>query len=193
MNNSHHTEKWKSKMSETIKEAHKRKQFGFLKGRKISEDERQRLILISKGRKNTLQQIEKFKQFRKTQIGNKCPNWKGGISRGENRKAYENYATMKRIALKHSNGGSHTFKEWLSLKEKSHFRCLMCFKKEPEIVLTQDHILPLIKGGTDNIENIQPLCRSCNSKKQKKYLRVLEIIKWVKINNKIISYERINF
>lgn len=60
------------------------------------------------------------------------------------------------------NGGSHTEDEWLALCAPYKGRCPCCRRKR---VLTKDHIVPVAHGGTDSINNIQPLCRSCNSKK----------------------------
>lgn len=62
--------------------------------------------------------------------------------------------------------GSFTLEEWLALKAYYNHACLRCGKQEPEIILTIDHIIPLSKGGSNSINNIQPLCRSCNGSKK---------------------------
>lgn len=61
------------------------------------------------------------------------------------------------------NGGSHTASQWLTLCERYGKRCLAC--NATGIVLTEDHVIPVSKGGTDDISNIQPLCRPCNARK----------------------------
>jgi 5-methylcytosine-specific restriction endonuclease McrA len=61
--------------------------------------------------------------------------------------------------------GSWTLQEWQALLDQYDHRCLACNKQEPEIKLTMDHVIPLSKGGSNSIDNIQPLCVSCNSKK----------------------------
>lgn len=33
------------------------------------------------------------------------------------------------------------------------------------ILMTQDHIIPLSKGGPDSLDNLQTMCFNCNSKK----------------------------
>lgn len=75
-----------------------------------------------------------------------------------------------RRARERGSGGRVTAQEWKDLKEKYSYTCLCCMKCEPEIKLTQDHILPVVLGGRHSIDNIQPLCRSCNSRKNKKYI-----------------------
>lgn len=74
-------------------------------------------------------------------------------------------AVNRRRMLKLNVVGSHTSGEWELLKKQYGLTCPCCGKTEPTVKLTKDHIIPLTRGGSDYIENIQPLCQSCNSKK----------------------------
>lgn len=67
----------------------------------------------------------------------------------------------RRVAIQ-ENGGCFTSHEWKTLCEKYDNRCLACGIKS---FLTIDHIRPVVLGGTNDITNIQPLCKRCNSKK----------------------------
>ncbi len=60
------------------------------------------------------------------------------------------------------SGGEFTAQDWLDLCNRYDNRCLCCGEQKP---LTVDHVIPLSKGGTNTIDNIQPLCLSCNSSK----------------------------
>jgi len=73
----------------------------------------------------------------------------------------------KQYARRKKAIGSFTIKEWNDLKKKYNFKCAICGRRKK---LTVDHIIPLSKGGTNYIDNIQPLCKSCNSSKNNKLL-----------------------
>jgi 5-methylcytosine-specific restriction endonuclease McrA len=61
--------------------------------------------------------------------------------------------------------GSHTEHEWLEVVWRQGFACAHCDGIKP---LHRDHIMPLSKGGSNYISNIQGLCLSCNSRKKDK-------------------------
>jgi len=58
--------------------------------------------------------------------------------------------------------GSWTADEWKVVKERQKGLCAIC---KLEKKLTVDHIIPLAKGGSNYILNIQGLCGNCNSRK----------------------------
>lgn len=68
----------------------------------------------------------------------------------------------RRRALKKNAEGNFTATEWKSLCKLYDYKCAKCGKKKK---LTADHVIPLSLGGSNDIDNIQPLCQSCNSSK----------------------------
>jgi len=83
----------------------------------------------------------------------------------EERKAAAVLQQQNREARKKGNGGSYTIEQWNDLLKRVNYMCLCCKRHEPEVKLSVDHIIPISKGGRNDIANIQPLCFSCNARK----------------------------
>jgi 5-methylcytosine-specific restriction endonuclease McrA len=80
----------------------------------------------------------------------------------------------RRRAKKRGNGGSFTPQEWNDLCHKHGNKCLMCGRSD--VILTVDHVIPISWGGSNLIENIQPLCRSCNCSKGARFMDLRKVI-----------------
>ena len=58
--------------------------------------------------------------------------------------------------------GRHTDAEWQAMLAFCGGVCLACGTQDN---ITKDHIKPIYQGGSDGIENLQPLCHRCNARK----------------------------
>lgn len=56
-----------------------------------------------------------------------------------------------------------TLAEWQEIKARFGYRCAYCHRRVN--VLTQDHVIPLSRGGEHAVTNIVPACRKCNCSK----------------------------
>jgi len=79
-------------------------------------------------------------------------------------KARANIRRVRVMAQEHH----FTAEQWRALCAYYGYTCLRCGKREPEILLSPDHVIPIARGGSNSIHNIQPLCRVCNKKKYAK-------------------------
>jgi hypothetical protein len=59
--------------------------------------------------------------------------------------------------------GEHKTWQWKALCKELENRCVCCGKKTRK--LEKDHIVPIYRGGSDCITNLQPLCRDCHLEK----------------------------
>lgn len=46
--------------------------------------------------------------------------------------------------------------------KRDRFTCSYCGKRPPEVILEPDHILPIVEGGEDTLENLTTACFACN-------------------------------
>ena len=97
--------------------------------------------------------------------------FQGGITPEESRRKWAEknkkilaIRAAKRKERELNAPGSHTTKEWLAVKAKG------CAEEDDTCKgdITKDHEIPLIMGGSNDIDNIQGLCRSHNSRKSTK-------------------------
>jgi 5-methylcytosine-specific restriction endonuclease McrA len=63
--------------------------------------------------------------------------------------------------------GTHTELEWQVLRHLFFDMCVACFDESRPV--TKDHIVPISQGGSDHIDNIQPLCAPCNTRNLKRW------------------------
>jgi hypothetical protein len=62
--------------------------------------------------------------------------------------------------------GTFTAVQWKMLCDKHGYRCVKCRKLVDVELMTIDHIIPMMHGGTNTINNVQPMCSKCNSGKR---------------------------
>src|SRR5215210_1920794 len=84
----------------------------------------------------------------------------------------------KRRAARHASRGNFTVEEFRELCERYGNKCLAC--GDTEAALEADHVVPLIQGGSDNI---QPLCGSCGTCNRKKFVNIIDY----RLNPNILS------
>lgn len=72
----------------------------------------------------------------------------------------------KRRVLVESRG-SYTQEDWDALCARYGNKCLWC---DVKTALTVDHVVPLSQGGSNTIDNLQPLCARCNGRKHSRIM-----------------------
>lgn len=76
--------------------------------------------------------------------------------------------SRKRRAIQYGQSEYFTEEQFFEKFEQLGKKCFYCGVELTKETVTRDHYIPLVKGGSDTIENIVPCCKNCNSRKRNK-------------------------
>lgn len=83
--------------------------------------------------------------------------------RAKNPHKIRQYHATRRAVENGAEVNDLTAAQWSEIKAAYGHRCAYCHKKSQR--LTQDHVVPLSRGGHHTASNVVPACKSCNSRK----------------------------
>ncbi len=110
-------------------------------------------VAVNKGRVKPY--LDVFRRLRELQ-GEE--GFKGIIKDGAKYQLVDLTISEKRPPRTHLND-----EDWKVVLTTYGGRCAVCGRTPDEIGFQQDHKVPRLRGGGDNIENWQPLCNECNN------------------------------
>lgn len=82
----------------------------------------------------------------------------------------KNHSAKRRALKLAAPANDLTVKQWQEIKARYGYRCVYCGCKPRR--LTQDHVTPLIKGGSHTVQNVVPACLACNIQKRDGAVRI---------------------
>lgn len=140
-----------------------------------SENRAARLSYHSCWRKENVEHLEAYERGRRSKKRRyNCKYYRDNQEREAKR--YREYVKSNPAVILDKNrryrgnragaDGEHTQEEFHEVCERFGWACLRCGVSHLDSPLTVDHVIPLSKGGSDSILNVQPLCLSCNSAKK---------------------------
>ena len=91
-----------------------------------------------------------------------CRDWAS-----RNKRAVADTSAKRRARKRANDCRTVTKRDWTRLCARYGDRCAYCASVKS---LTQDHIIPIVRGGRHAIGNLLPACRSCNSRKRHRLL-----------------------
>jgi len=140
-------EKWKKENADRVKKIRKEN---------YEANKERELFRNSEWRRSNKEKMRKYcKKYNKT--------LKGKINRSRKSARRRSLLKLTKCTL--------TAKEWNDILKKYKYRCYYCkCRLNNNNPPTQDHVIPLSKGGEHTKENIVSSCGICNSKKGSKML-----------------------
>lgn len=150
-------------------EAYRRRRYPLIRAEKLVKDR----LYYRANRQRILGVVRRYSQTHREQIAAYARKT-GPESRRRRAAWWRSYIARKR-ARKAGLTTHFTPAEWKELVERASHACLACGAQTD---LTVDHIVPLSRGGTNDIGNVQPLCFGCN---QQKHTKIIDYRPWTRL------------